>query len=263
MKAEVTINRMLSVSKLNICDAYQRTINSHRVNKIVKNFDPDAFGSLTVGKRSDGSYWVVDGYHRLSAAKKRGIEKISCDVFESEGQSHEAKIFRIKNAERASISAKNLFKARLIEGDEQAKSIKEIAEKFGLKINTSTGGYGWPYLDAAKQLDKSFEKIGANGLSRVFNVIVEAWRGEDRALWGDAIGGLTILFDKHPHIDDERLIVKLTPLPVIQVQKSANAYFELVKADMTTNINSDKKGQAMYLTIKHIYNSGLRKGKLI
>ncbi len=263
MKVVTTKNSMISTDILNVCSAYQRNLNRSRVNKIVKHFDADAFGSLTVGKRPDGSLWVVDGFHRLEVAKKLNILKVACDIFLSSGQSHEAKIFRTKNTERASVSSKNVFKARLIEGDPQAIEISKVAEKHGLKINTSTGGYGWPWIDATSMLDRSYEKIGGDGLSRVFNVIVQSWKKESSALLGDVIGGLAILIYKHPELDDERLISKLTNQAVSVIRRSALANFELLKADRSTNVNSDAKGQGMYLSIKHIYNSGLRKGKLV
>jgi hypothetical protein len=60
MRLLKTENRKISVDELNISDAYQRTIVPARVNRISKNLDQDAFGSLTVGERRDGTFWVVE-----------------------------------------------------------------------------------------------------------------------------------------------------------------------------------------------------------
>ena len=86
MRLLKTENRKIAVEELNISDAYQRTIVQARANRIAKNLDQDAFGSLTVGQRNDGSFWVVDGMQRLTAARKLGIAMVPCDVFQSEGQ---------------------------------------------------------------------------------------------------------------------------------------------------------------------------------
>jgi hypothetical protein len=47
--------RQLAVDVLNIADAYQRTMIGYQINRIAKRFDDDAFGSLLVGKRPDGT----------------------------------------------------------------------------------------------------------------------------------------------------------------------------------------------------------------
>ncbi|MFE6846533.1 DUF6551 family protein [Streptomyces sp. NPDC057686] len=42
-----------------------------RVRRIVAQFDPKLFDPITITFR-DGAYWVVDGAHRLAAAKMLG-----------------------------------------------------------------------------------------------------------------------------------------------------------------------------------------------
>ena len=86
MRILKTDNRKINVDDLNIAESYQRTIVPARVNRIAKEIDPDAFGSLTVGERRDQTLWVVDGFQRLTAARKLGINSVPCDVFQSEGQ---------------------------------------------------------------------------------------------------------------------------------------------------------------------------------
>jgi hypothetical protein len=166
MRLLKTENRKISVDDLNISDAYQRTIVPSRVSRIAKNLDQDAFGSLTVGQRRDGSYWVVDGMQRLTAARKLGIGMVPCDVFDSEGQEHEARVFRLKNRERTNVSSVSLFRAQLTEGDEQSMEIERVVRKAGLKLALKEEGCGWPYVRAVKALERSFQRVGPDGLSR-------------------------------------------------------------------------------------------------
>lgn len=157
MRLLKTENRKIAVEELNISDAYQRTIVPARVNRIAKNLDQDAFGSLTVGQRGDRSYWVVDGMQRLTAARRLSIAQVPCDVFQSDGQEHEARVFRLKNRERTNVSATDLFKAQLTEGDRQSLEIADVVRRAGLKLRldlSTSGGHGWPYIKAVKALDR-------------------------------------------------------------------------------------------------------------
>ena len=45
-------------------ETYQRTLQQHKVDKIVKEFDSSKLGVLMVSERPDGRYAVIDGQHR-------------------------------------------------------------------------------------------------------------------------------------------------------------------------------------------------------
>jgi hypothetical protein len=74
-----------SPDELNIDDAYQRSIDTgpsrSLIQKIAKGWDWRMCLPLVVSKREDGSLWVLDGQHRLAAAKVRGdIPYLPCCV---------------------------------------------------------------------------------------------------------------------------------------------------------------------------------------
>lgn len=73
--------------------SYQRSASPRHVNGIVRDYCAEAFGILIVGKRKDGTLWVVDGYARYRAALKLGLETVPCHVISSKGVSHEAGLF--------------------------------------------------------------------------------------------------------------------------------------------------------------------------
>ncbi len=198
MRLLKTENRKIGVDELNISDSYQRTIVPGRVNRIAKNLDQDAFGSLTVGQRRDGTYWVVDGMQRLTAARKLGIVMVPCDVFQSEGQEHEARVFRLKNRERTNVSSVALFRAQLTEGDEQTLAIADAVKKSGFKLGLDNHSTKWPYIRAVKALERSFQRVDGSGLILALSVLADAWPGEDGALQGDMIEGVCWFIKKHP-----------------------------------------------------------------
>lgn len=259
MRLLKTENRKIAVEELNISDAYQRTIVPNRVNRIAKNLDQDAFGSLTVGQRRDGSHWVVDGMQRLTAARKLGIGMVPCDVFESDGQEHEARVFRLKNRERTNVSSVALFRAQLTEGDQQSIEIERVIRNSGLKLALKEESSGWPYVKAVKALERSFQRVGSDGIARALAIISEVWPGETHALQGDMIEGMCWFLKKHEGFDQSRLTEKLKTKSVTSVIRAADATFKL---ERDRNVSSQYgRSLATCDAIAFIYSRGLRKKK--
>lgn len=260
MRLLKTENRKISVDELNISDSYQRTIVPSRVNRIAKNLDQDAFGSLTVGHRRDGSYWVVDGMQRLTAARKLGIAMVPCDVFESEGQEHEARVFRLKNRERTNVSALALFNAQMTEGDPQTLEIAAVVKRAGFKLRLrDEGGQGWPYIKAVKALERSFQRVGADGLQCALAILSEAWPGEDGALQGDMIEGVCWFIKKHEQFDQRRLVDRLSKKSITGVIRAADANFKLGRDRSSSSYG---RSMATYDAIAFIYTKGMRRQKV-
>jgi hypothetical protein len=256
MRLLKTENRKISVDELNISDSYQRTIVQARVNRIVKNLDQDAFGSLTVGERNDGSYWVVDGMQRLTSARKLGIAMVPCDVFQSEGQEHEARVFRLKNRERTNVSACALFKAQLTEGDQQSLAIASVVKSAGLKLALHDEGSRYPYLKAVKALERSFARVGPDGLSSALSILIDSWPGEDGVLQGDMIEGMCWFIKKCPEFDRQRLVSRLSKKSVTSVVRAADANLKLGR---DRDSSSYGRSLATYDAIDLIYRKGMRK----
>lgn len=260
MRLLKTENRKIDVDQLNISDAYQRTIVPGRVNRIAKNLDQDAFGSLTVGQRRDGTYWVVDGMQRLTAARRLGIAMVPCDVFESEGQEHEARVFRLKNRERTNVSSVSLFRAQLTEGDRQSLAIAKIVSDAGLKLALREESSGWPYVRAVKALERSYQRVGGNGLSLALEIINECWPGESGAVQGDMIEGVCWFIKKNQSFNRKRLCEKLKSKSVSSVIRAADANFKLEKDRANSQYG---RSQATCDAITLIYNRGLRKARAV
>lgn len=216
MKIVKTENRMLYCEDLAIAPAYQRTIVPAQVGRITREFDNDAFGSLVVGERDDGSLWVVDGLQRLTAARKLGIQRVPCDVFASEGQRHEAKIFRLKNKNRTNVSAVVLFRALLAEGDDESLAIRQIVNSTGLKIGEADLGSRWPNIRCVTAVQRVFAR---GNLELTLGVICDAWPGDEDALNGHIIEGLSIFLRRCQPVNIRELTRKLrdkTPADVLR-----------------------------------------------
>jgi hypothetical protein len=256
MRLLKTENRKIIVDELNISDSYQRTLVPARVNRIAKNLDQDAFGSLTVGQRRDGTYWVVDGMQRLTAARKLGIAMVPCDVFQSDGQEHEARVFRLKNRERTNVSACALFRAQLTEGDEQTIRIAEVVKEAGLKLSLRDEGSHYPYIKAVKALERSYVRVGGEGLLNALAIITEAWPGESGSLAGDMIDGMCWFIKKNSPFDRDRLVSRLSKKSVSSVIRAADANLKLGR---DRDSSSYGRSLATYDAISLIYHKGMRR----
>lgn len=243
-------NKMIPVELLKIATSYQRTVKKSRVKSIVKKFDRDAVGSLCVGERSDGTYWVVDGQQRLTAMIELGFKEVSCDVFESRGASHEAKVFRNKNKDRTGITSFTIFNALLVEGDEMAVSVQAAAESCGFTISESKRT--WPALRCVNSLQQAYDIGGVNLVRDVLEVISDAWIGEDDALHGTLVSGIALLLGKYPDVDKRRLVRVLKSKNPSAVSRAADGY----------KLGSGTRPKAVCRAILDIYNKGLKKGRL-
>ena len=260
MRLLKTENRKINVTKLRISDAYQRTIVPARVGRIEKSFDADAFGSLTVGERRDSSLWVVDGMQRLTAGIRLGIESVPCDVFQSDGPEHEAKVFRLKNKERTSVSAGALFKAQLVEGDPQTVDIARVVKEAGLKLKLDEGHGGWPYVKAVVSLEGAYRRVGREGLLESLALLVQAWPGEADALRGDVIGGMSWFLKRNEMFDRSRLVAKLTKTSVASVLRASDATLQLERDRGTAG--GSGRSMTTCIALEFIYNKGLRRNRV-
>lgn len=220
---EETIKR-IPLTELKIDPSYQRSdfINKKVVSSIAKEFDPLLVGVITVGKRVDGSCWVVDGQHRVLGAIKRGVDSLACIVFESRGSEHEAEVFYELNSRRTGINCISIYKALLAQGEETTVHIHQLLDKYGFAIGKKTGEFA-----AANAIRDTFK---AGVLDRVLHVIRESFSGDCKSwkwMFGSShfIQMLTLIYRRHGEdIDDERMSLVLARLGYTDYQKLASRF---------------------------------------
>lgn len=62
--------RVVEVCKMTEDRSYMRNHNPSKIRRIAKSFDGSKFGVPILVEHSDGKYSVVDGAHRLAAARQ-------------------------------------------------------------------------------------------------------------------------------------------------------------------------------------------------
>lgn len=134
-------------SQLRVDPAYQRQLDDRSarlIRTIASRWDWRLCQPLSVACRQDGRLFVVDGQHRLEAARMRGdIQQLPCVVTHSTSAADEAQAFVALNQSRRPLTAYALFNAAVAGGDEQAVTLARLIASAGLQIVGAAGFQDW------------------------------------------------------------------------------------------------------------------------
>lgn len=136
------------IPDLNVDPSYQRSIDngssSALIRKIAVYWDWSLFHPLAVARRADESLWVVDGQHRLAAAKlRRDMYDLPCVVTRYASMADEAASFVAMNIQRRALNALDLFNAALAADDDSAIEIMGLLKAAGLTLARHTNHTAW------------------------------------------------------------------------------------------------------------------------
>lgn len=144
-KTSVTqVGEFQSIHKDMLCvnEEYQRDAINTKVLSIAKNWSWIACGAIVVTYRN-GTIWVIDGQHRVLAAKSRSdITYLPCMVFQLDGLKEEAQGFLDLNTGRKPVSALDKQKALVAACDDVAIFVQREINRIGLKLAKTTRSVG-------------------------------------------------------------------------------------------------------------------------
>jgi hypothetical protein len=136
------------IADLSIDPTYQRSTDvgpsQSLIKKIAREWDWGLCQPLNVARRPDGALFVIDGQHRLAAARERGdIYDLPCVIIASSSERDEAAAFVALNQQRRPLTKLELFKAALAAGNVEAHDISEALASAGLGIANTTNTDSW------------------------------------------------------------------------------------------------------------------------
>ncbi len=123
---------------------------------------PDSWPPLKVVRRH-GSQLLVDGYHRLEAAKNLGLDWIRVEVVEaSPGEDLHELAFALNatHGRPLSLADRRAFAERILRGQPHLAD-REIARRSGLSANTVGAIRG--HLEESAQIEQTTERVGQGG----------------------------------------------------------------------------------------------------
>jgi len=164
----------LLIDDIKIDGTYQRDISADLVQSMAREWDITVAGPIVVSRRgSSGDLFVVDGQHRMAAAKLAGETHILAQVVSGLGRKTEAEM-RLKGNVRRGDKAIERFRAQMAAGNRESLAIVELCETFGTKINLN-GPSMEHGLNAISTLERLYRRDKGVLLTPVFETIQTAW----------------------------------------------------------------------------------------
>ncbi|MGN0913049.1 MAG: ParB N-terminal domain-containing protein [Alphaproteobacteria bacterium] len=144
----------LPISSLKINGNYQRPADTKAseilINKITESFCWSKCQPLTVNDNGDNTYNVIDGQHRLLAARRLGdIESLPCWIIPSETVAVQAQNFVDINRNRVTANPFHIFYAELAAGAPEAVAVYELCTKLGIVISKNGATPNKPQITLA------------------------------------------------------------------------------------------------------------------
>ncbi len=200
--------------QLEIDPRYQRSIDNPEsqalIAEIALNWHWGRAQVLAVSRR-EGRLFVVDGQHRLAAARLRGdIQQLPCLIEEFADVAEEAQLFNDLNDRRRPVSAIDKFRAALVAGDESCTAIAGAMERAGLTLAPHGNPNFWQPGQIANVggIRGAWKTHGPAATELAMTLMADAFKGEVLHYAGTIFPGLVAVCAGKPGedtIDDEGL----------------------------------------------------------
>lgn len=216
----------VKIDLLKVDKDYQKEPYDRRIDQIVKTFNSSVVGELTVSKRHDGFYYIIDGQHRCAALKRKGYKTARCIVHEGLSVTEEAEIYS-GLGNRAQQAQNEKFKVDLLLGVKYAVEIYDVVKMNGLDICFDRSGRGIKCCATLKAIHKTY---GVPVIDEVLQIINGAFPGNGEAFIKHIIKGFSLFVAAHGEtVNKKRLIEKLNKIGFEAFNAKANAFIALGK----------------------------------
>ncbi len=159
---------------------YQRDVRQSFVKKISEHFDPLLCEPPLVNWREDGSFYGMDGQHRIMALLERFGERAqwTCRLFYGLTIKQEALLFNTQD-QRRPLTPLERFRSGVISGSEPYMAINAVVESTGWTVALYTGqharGSGIVAVGALVTIHKNYK---GNHLYKTLTIIRECFGGD-------------------------------------------------------------------------------------
>ncbi len=234
--------RVIEIGLLQVARSYQRAQKPKLIKKIIDQYDEDALQPVTVGHRQDDSYWVVDGQNRLEALTRLGHKKIRCDVFQSRGKSHEARVWRLCNT-NTNMALPDKIRALIDEEEPNACEMQAIIERNGFAISYRPSAK-WPKISALAAVYQAHQDECLDMLLG----LLKTWPDNTQALNNTFLRGLALMAKKYGAVLDTERFSRVL---------GVNDPVAIIGAGDARKLSSGSRFRAVMDVMVDIYNRGL------
>lgn len=201
--------------------AYQRQLSEKHIRRMAANFDAYQINPVKVSRR-DGINYVFNGQHTMEVVATVSGSRdtpVWCMVYDDLVYKREANIFANQQKYAKKLTPYEIFVANMESGNDEQLLINELVESYSLHI----AGMSNPgCICAVGALEKIYEDMGYEILSRTLRLIVGIWEGEKQSLGSNIIKGMAKLLDCYgTKIVDDIFIEKLETVSAQEIIRSA------------------------------------------
>lgn len=170
----------IPTSLLELDSVVQRPAKGHE-HAIARNWDDSKCDDLKVNYQSEtGKLTVIDGQHRLLAARERGVETLVCRVYVDLDTKQRAKLFAAQWDNARKLTIRDIFKANLIAEDSVALKMQRIAHEYGFYI-LPNAEEDKPIIKPLERLWGATQRFGEEPARFYFNILTESgWRDDPK-----------------------------------------------------------------------------------
>lgn len=160
-------------------NGYARPLSEHRLKQLRRDWDPLAVSPMTISRRADGSLWIIDGNHRRLVAYEKGIAQLPAMVHANLSRELEADLYT-KLGTVLGQTPWTRFQAKLVAGNDTARDIIKIAQRYDLEVNAM--GHLDGRIQAVARLEWIYARGGPEGLNWVLAFLSSAFDGQRDSL---------------------------------------------------------------------------------
>jgi hypothetical protein len=238
---------MVPVDLLNI-DTYQRNLNPGWVMEIANDFDMAKAG-VPVASLRNGIYHVIDGQHRLSAARIAGVPMLMCQIIHDVTHEGSATLFKDLNKNRKRTSPYDNHRAGVEAKDPDSLGLEDVVNKNGIDISR---GRGENRINAVQTIVDIYKKYGYDHLDITLRLIKATWDGESISFKEDMINGVSAFVNIYKDdIKENVFIAKLQTVGIVRIERT-----------VADNCSARSRDMKIVHVLFGYYNLFLRKNKL-
>lgn len=227
-----------TVAELHVDARYQRSLESKRsqqnIARIVAGFRWAAFGAVLVTARDEGGWWLLDGQHRVAAARQLGINAVPCVEVAAADVADQARLFVAANRDRVAVNPFALHHALVAAGDADARAIAAACRRAGIEV----ARYPIPATSirplvtlAPGAVLAALRDQGEAATGRALKLLAEIYADVPGALRAATIKGLAALLHDTPAVRDEAVRAALRRIAASTLDEKVRAQ---ARADKTT-----------------------------